>query len=65
MAKKIMVSIEDSGGVSDIYGGNFLDERKRIKIEKTKSPSFAVDFILQKLYDSDRSSDSTSFLNIT
>ncbi len=50
MAKKIMVSIEDSGGVSDIYGGNFLDERKRIKIEKSKSPSFAVDFIIQKLY---------------
>ena len=49
MAKKIMVSIEDSGGVSDKYGGNYLDERKRIKIEKSKSPSFAVDFIIQKL----------------
>jgi uncharacterized protein (TIGR00725 family) len=49
MAKKTMVSIENSGGVSDIYGGNFLDERKRIKIEKSASPSFAVDFIFQKL----------------
>jgi uncharacterized protein (TIGR00725 family) len=49
MAKKIMVSIEDSGGISDTHGGNFLDERKLIKVEKTKSPSFAVDFIVHKL----------------
>ncbi len=48
MAKKIMVSIEDSGGTSDIYGGKFLDERKRIQIEKYKSPSHAVDFIINK-----------------
>jgi uncharacterized protein (TIGR00725 family) len=49
MAKKIMVSIEDSGGISDVYGGNFLDERKRIMIEKYTSPSLAVDFIINKL----------------
>ncbi|MDQ6723143.1 MAG: TIGR00725 family protein [Thermoproteota archaeon] len=49
MAKKIMVSIEDSGGTSDIYGGKFLDERKRIKIEKYSSASHAVDFIISKL----------------
>lgn len=48
MAKKIMVSIEDSGGTSDMYGGKFLDERKRIQIEKYKSPSHAVDFIINK-----------------
>ncbi|MBA3749761.1 MAG: TIGR00725 family protein [Nitrosopumilus sp.] len=52
MSKKIMVSIEDSGGVSDVYGGNFLDERKRIVIEKYKSPSLAVDFIINKLQNS-------------
>jgi uncharacterized protein (TIGR00725 family) len=49
MVKKIMVSIEDSGGTSDIYGGKFLDERKRIKIERYKTPSNAVDFIMDKL----------------
>ena len=49
MAKKIMVSIEKSGGVSDIYGGKFLDERKRILIESYSSPSRAVDYIIEKL----------------
>ena len=49
MAKKLMVSIEDSGGTSDIYGGKFLDERKRVIIEKYKSPNLAVDFIIKKL----------------
>jgi uncharacterized protein (TIGR00725 family) len=49
MAKKIMVSIEDSGGISDIYGGKFLDERKRVIIEKCNSPNHAVDFIINKL----------------
>jgi uncharacterized protein (TIGR00725 family) len=49
MAKKIMVSIEGSGGTSDIYGGKFLDERKRVMIEKYTSPNLAVDFIIKKL----------------
>ena len=49
MARKIMVSIEKSGGVSDTYGGKFLDERKRILIESYSSPSRAVDYIIQKL----------------
>jgi uncharacterized protein (TIGR00725 family) len=49
MAKKIMVAIEDSGGTSDIYGGKFLDERKRVVIEKYTSPSYAVEFIINKL----------------
>lgn len=49
MDKKIMVAIEDSGGTSDLYGGKYLDERKRIIIEYCKSPSHAVDFIIDKL----------------
>ena len=49
MTKKVMVSIENSGGTSDLYGGKFLDERKRILIEHYKSPSDAVDFILNKI----------------
>lgn len=48
IAKKTMVSIEDSGGISDSYGGKFLDERNRIIIETTKSPTDAVNYILEK-----------------
>ncbi len=55
MAKKIMVSIEGSGGTSDMYGGKFLDERKRVIIEKYKSPNLAVDFIIKKLQNTTNS----------
>jgi uncharacterized protein (TIGR00725 family) len=48
IAKKPMVSISDSGGVSDDYGGKYLDERKRILIKKTWSPLEAVEYILKK-----------------
>jgi len=48
IAKKPMISISDSGGTSDIYGGKYLDERNRIMIQKTKSPMEAVEFILKK-----------------
>lgn len=48
IGKKTMVAIEESGGVSDTYGGRFLDERKRIAIEKFQSPYLAVDYIIQK-----------------
>ena len=49
MTKKIMVSIEDSGGTSEIYGGKFLDERKLVLIEKYRSPGQAVDYIINSL----------------
>jgi uncharacterized protein (TIGR00725 family) len=49
MAKKILISIEDSGGTSEIYGGKFLDERKLVLIEKYRSPSSAVDYIINSL----------------
>ena len=49
IAKKPMVSIADSGGISDDYGGKYLDERERIMIEKTKSPKEAVEYILKKI----------------
>ncbi|TVP39029.1 TIGR00725 family protein [Candidatus Nitrosocosmicus arcticus] len=48
IVKKPMVSISDSGGISDDYGGKYLDERKRILIEKIKSPLEAVEYILKK-----------------
>jgi hypothetical protein len=44
-----MVSIADSGGISDDYGGKYLDERKRVMIEKIKSPKEAVEYILKKI----------------
>ncbi len=49
MTKKPMVSIRNSGGVSDIYGGKFLDERNRILIETMADPIEAVDFIISKI----------------
>ncbi len=49
MAKKIMVSIEQSGGISDFYGDKFLDERKRVLIHKYSSPKSAVEFIINKI----------------
>ena len=48
IAKKPMISISDSGGTSDIYGGKYLDERNRVIIEKTKSPMDAVEYINKK-----------------
>ena len=49
IAKKIMISIEDSGGTSEIYGGKFLDERELVLIEKYRSPSSAVYYIINSL----------------
>ena len=43
-----MISISDSGGISDIYGGKYLDERNRMMIEKTESPMEAVEYILKR-----------------
>ena len=48
MTKIPMVAIKNSGGVSDIYGGKFLDERNRILIETRKDPVSAVEYILSK-----------------
>jgi uncharacterized protein (TIGR00725 family) len=48
MTKKPMVAIRNSGGVSDIYGGKFLDERNRILIETRNDPISAVEYIISK-----------------
>jgi hypothetical protein len=47
MLKKRMVAITGSGGIADSYGGKFLDERKRIMIQKTTSPKRAVQQIIK------------------
>jgi uncharacterized protein (TIGR00725 family) len=49
MTRKPMVAVKGSGGISDIYGGRYLDERKRIEIESIEDPVKAVDHIIDKL----------------
>jgi uncharacterized protein (TIGR00725 family) len=46
MTKKTMVAISGSGGVADIYGGKFLDERYRVSITVAKDAKTAVEMIL-------------------
>ena len=46
MTKKTMVAISGSGGVADIYGGKFLDERNRVSITVAKDAKTAVEIIL-------------------
>jgi uncharacterized protein (TIGR00725 family) len=46
MTKKTMVAISGSGGVADIYGGKFLDERNRVSITVAKDAKTAVEMIL-------------------
>lgn len=47
MNKKIIVTMAGSGGVADMYGGKFLDERNRVPITVAKDARTAVDIILQ------------------
>jgi uncharacterized protein (TIGR00725 family) len=42
MKKKVIVVIEGSGGVSDNYGGKYLDERRRVQILVAKDARSAV-----------------------
>ncbi len=46
MTKKTMVAISGSGGIADIYGGKFLDERNRVSIIVAKDAKTAVEMIL-------------------
>jgi uncharacterized protein (TIGR00725 family) len=46
MIKKKVVAISPSGGVSDIYAGKYLDERKRVLIESAPDAKAAVQAIL-------------------
>ncbi len=42
-----IVAIEDTGGWSDKLAGEYIDERKRFKVEKAKTPKEAVDLLLE------------------
>lgn len=46
MTKKTIVTMAGSGGVADMYGGKFLDERKRVPITVAKDARAAVQVIL-------------------
>jgi uncharacterized protein (TIGR00725 family) len=46
MIKKKVVAVSPSGGVSDIYAGKYLDERKRVLIESAPDAKAAVQAIL-------------------
>ena len=46
MTKKTIVAMAGSGGVADMYGGKFLDERNRVPITVAKDAKTAVQVIL-------------------
>lgn len=46
MNKKTIVTIKGSGGVADMYGGKYLDERNRVPIIVAKDAKSAVQTIL-------------------
>jgi len=46
MTKKLIVTLAGSGGVADMYGGKFLDERQRVPITIAKDAKAAVCAIL-------------------
>jgi uncharacterized protein (TIGR00725 family) len=47
MKKKVIVVVKGSGGVSDNYAGQFLDERKRVPILVAKDAHSAVQIFSQ------------------
>jgi predicted Rossmann-fold nucleotide-binding protein len=46
MTKKTIVTIAGSGGVADMYGGKFLDERNRVPIIIAEDAKAAVQVIM-------------------
>jgi uncharacterized protein (TIGR00725 family) len=48
MTKKTIVAMAGSGGVADMYGGKFLDERQRVPITIAKNAKTAVELIVNK-----------------
>ena len=49
MTKKTIVAIAGSGGVADMYGGKYLDERNRVPIIVAKDARSAVKVILDAI----------------
>lgn len=51
MTKKTIVTVSGSGGVADIYGGKYLDERNRVPILVAPDAKTAVNLVLQRAAD--------------
>jgi uncharacterized protein (TIGR00725 family) len=49
MLKKTIVAIPESGGTAEIYGGKYLDERRRILILTAKDADSAIRMILKQV----------------
>lgn len=48
MMKKPMAALAGSGGISDSYGGKYLDERKRVRVQVAKDPAEAVRLVIKE-----------------
>ncbi len=48
MTRKTVVAISGTGGVAEMYGGKFLDERNRVQILVAPDAGTAVEIILNK-----------------
>jgi uncharacterized protein (TIGR00725 family) len=48
MTRKTVVAIAGTGGVAEMYGGKYLDERNRVKILVAPDAKTAVDMIVNK-----------------
>lgn len=48
LMKKPMAAVSGSGGTANLYGGKFLDERKRVEIKMAATPAEAVKTVMQK-----------------
>ena len=49
MIKKIMVAVSGSGGIAEMYGGKFLDERNMVPIIVAKDAYSAVQIVLNNI----------------
>ena len=48
MTRKIVVAISGTGGVAEMYGGKYLDERNRVKVLVAPDAATAVEMIVNK-----------------
>ena len=49
MEKKVLVAVAGSGGVAEIYGGRYLDERNRVPILVAEDARSAVALVLNNI----------------
>ncbi|MGB7637456.1 MAG: TIGR00725 family protein [Nitrososphaeraceae archaeon] len=56
ITRKRMVVVSGSGGVSEIYGGKFLDERNTVPLIIAKDAHSAVEIILNRKQDENQNS---------